>query len=186
MREYRDGGSWCWWIRTCFWQPSRKDGAHEKSTSCFENLGFGCVTYDIALELVWVPTCANPADVPSRNKPIESWYASLPKLPSLPTAVFASAHTAGEHVRKLESSIVRKCNLPMLGVKLRGWPTLAKATPRPRVCGSFVVRASKTIGRTKRQTGRLIGPTLYRQHLTARAHQHTFLSAHFTRDHTCG
>ena len=65
-------------------------------------------------------TWANPADALSRNKPIESWCASLPKLPSTPTAVLASApalselnllreplsaavHTAAEHVRKLES-----------------------------------------------------------------------------------
>ena len=27
---------------------------------------------------------------------------------------------------------------------------------------------------------------VYRQHLTARAHKHTFLTAHFARDHTCG
>ena len=53
--------------------------------------GFCCFAYDIALELVWVPTWANPADVPSRNKPIESWLASLPKLPPPPTAVFASS-----------------------------------------------------------------------------------------------
>ena len=66
-----------------------------------------------------MPTWAIPADAPSRNKPIESW--SLPKLPSTPTAVLASApalselnllrdpqsvaaQTAVEHVRKLESS----------------------------------------------------------------------------------
>ena len=35
-------------------------------------LGFWCLACDIALELVWVPTWANPADAPSRNKPIEA------------------------------------------------------------------------------------------------------------------
>ena len=77
-------------------------------------------------ELVWVPTWANPADAPSLSKPIESWYASLPKLPPAPTAVLASAHalselellrdprsvaahTAGEHVRELESSGAFSC-----------------------------------------------------------------------------
>ena len=74
---------------------------------------FWCLAYDIALEIVWVPTWANPEDAPQQNKPIESWYASLPKLPPPPTAVFASAHReplsatahmAGERVRKLESS----------------------------------------------------------------------------------
>ena len=35
----------------------------------------------------------NPADAPPRSKPIKSWFASLPKLPPTPTAVFASAHT---------------------------------------------------------------------------------------------
>ena len=61
--------------------------------------------------------------LPSLNKLIESWYASLPGLPPSPTAVSASAHalseldlllstaghTAGEHVRKLESSGAFNC-----------------------------------------------------------------------------
>ena len=64
---------------------------------------------------------------PSRSKPIESWYASWPKLPSTPTAVLVSApalseldllreplsvaaHTAGEHVRELESSGAFSCS----------------------------------------------------------------------------
>ena len=88
--------------------------------------GFWCLVFDIALELVWVLTWAIPADALSRSKPIESWYASLPKLPSTPTAVLASApalsevelfgeplsaasHTAGEHVRSLESSRAFSC-----------------------------------------------------------------------------
>ena len=75
----------------------------------------------------WYPTWANPADAPSRNKPIESWYVSLPILPRPPTAVFASARalseldllreplsaaaqTAGEHVQKLESSVAVNCS----------------------------------------------------------------------------
>ena len=90
-------------------------------------LGFWCLAHDIALELVWVPTWANPADAPSRSKPIEGWYASLSKLPPPPTAVFASAHalseldllreplsaaalTAGEHVHNLESSGAFSCS----------------------------------------------------------------------------
>ena len=69
----------------------------------------------------------NSADAPSRNKPIESWYASMPKLPPPPSAVFASAralseldllreplsaaaHTTEEHVRKLESSGAFSCS----------------------------------------------------------------------------
>ena len=66
-----------------------------------------------------MPTWVNPADAPSRSKPIESWYASLPKLPSTPTAIFASAHAhseldllrepQGEHVRELESSGTFSC-----------------------------------------------------------------------------
>ena len=63
--------------------------------SCLEKLGFG-LAYDIALELVWVPTWANPADAPSRSKPIESWYASLPKLPPAPIAFFASVDGGGD------------------------------------------------------------------------------------------
>ena len=45
-------------------------------------LGFFFLAYDIALDLVWVPTWANPAVTLSRNKPIERMYASLPKLPA--------------------------------------------------------------------------------------------------------
>ena len=39
-------------------------------------LGFWCLACEIALEFVWVPTLANPADAPSWNKPINNWYAS--------------------------------------------------------------------------------------------------------------
>ena len=87
---------------------------------------FWCLAYDIALELVWVPTWANPADAPSRDKPIESWFTSLPILRCTPTAVLASAparskldllreprsvatHAAGEYVRELESSGAFSC-----------------------------------------------------------------------------
>ena len=63
---------------------------------------------------------ASLADTLLRNKPIEIWYASLPKRPPQPTAVFASAHALSElslvreppsaavtteiHTRNLESS----------------------------------------------------------------------------------
>ena len=74
-----------------------------------------------------MPTWGNPADVPSRNKPIEDGYASLPKLRPPPTAVFApvhplaelnllreplsaAAHAACEHARTLESSGVFNCS----------------------------------------------------------------------------
>ena len=74
-----------------------------------------------------VPTWASPADAPSRSKVIESWYASLPRLPSTPTAVLASAPAlseldllreplsvaalrAGEDVRKLESPGAFSCS----------------------------------------------------------------------------
>ena len=67
-------------------------------------LGFCCLADDIALHFVWVPTLANPADAPSQSKPIESWYASLPKLPPPPTAVFASAHALSP-----EDSSLRTC-----------------------------------------------------------------------------
>ena len=89
--------------------------------------GFWCLAYDIALELVWVPTWANPADAPSRSNLIESWYGSLRRCPSTPTAVLASApalseldllreplsvaaHRAGEDVRKLESTGAFSCS----------------------------------------------------------------------------
>ena len=56
----RHGGSW---IRAWFWEPSRKDGSR-KINFLLRRLGFWCLAYDIALELVWVPTWANLADAP--------------------------------------------------------------------------------------------------------------------------
>ena len=78
--------------------------------------GFWCLAHVIALEMVWVPTWAHAEDAPSQN-----WYASLPKLPSMPTAVLASAPAtapwttigccrySGRHVRELESSGAFSC-----------------------------------------------------------------------------
>ena len=90
-------------------------------------LGFWCLASDIALELLWMPTWTNPADVLSRNKPFTSWLASLLKLSPPSSTVFASVHviseldllreqlsaaalTAEEHVRKLESSGAFSCS----------------------------------------------------------------------------
>ena len=114
------------WIRAWSWVPYRKDGgAHEKILLRKQELW--CLVCGIALELVWVPTLTNPVEALSRNKPIESWNSSLPKFPSSPTAVLdsahalseldllrdplsAAAHTAGEHVRTLESSGAFSCS----------------------------------------------------------------------------
>ena len=92
---------------------SKEDQAHEKNNFLLGKLGFWCIACDIALENVLVPTWANPADAPPRNKAINNW--SLQKLPHPPTAVVAlghalakmdllreplsaAAHTACEHV----------------------------------------------------------------------------------------
>ena len=114
MKVYVHVGSWNWWIHEWFQEPSQKDDrAHEKSISCSENGGSGALLYNIAL--VWVATWANPADAPSRNRPIEDGYASLPKpsafasvhafveLHLLREPLSAATRTAGEHVRTLES-----------------------------------------------------------------------------------
>ena len=111
-------------------------------------LRFWCLAYDIALELAWVLTWTNPADAPSRGKPIESWYASLPKFPPTLTAVFASvqglseldllreplsvaAHAVGEHVQRENTyvssnppvpSVVRKRNLHFHAFECAGLP----------------------------------------------------------------
>ena len=145
VQEYGKNGSWYLWIRAWSWGPSQKDGrAHE----VLRKLRFWCLACDIALELVWVPAWANPADAPSRSKPIESWYASLPKLPSTPAAVLASApalselirgpppvadHTAGEHVRELESSGAFGClKTKRVCVKSApSQPTYAESTSTP-------------------------------------------------------
>ena len=62
-------------------EPSREDRVHEKSISCSENWGSGALPVILRWNFVWVTTWANPADVPSRNKPIESWYAIAPEAP---------------------------------------------------------------------------------------------------------
>ena len=78
-------------------------------------------TYDIALEMVGVPTWANPADAPSRDK-TDSKLArivakgfrlhrpqsfrqthALPELYLLRDPLSEAAHRAGKHVRKLAS-----------------------------------------------------------------------------------
>ena len=106
---------------------SKRRSSSRKINFLLRKLGFWCLAHDIALELVWLPTWANQADAPSRNMPIESWYASLPKLLSPPTTVLASAHalseldlhreplsaavhTTKEPVRKLESSGAFSCS----------------------------------------------------------------------------
>ena len=56
--------------RTCrfargFWEPSQKGRSDSRKLSfLLRKLGFRCLGYDVALELVWVPTWANPEDVP--------------------------------------------------------------------------------------------------------------------------
>ena len=62
----------------------------------FRKLGFWCLAFVIALELVWVPTWPNPADAPSRSKTIGSWYAALTRLPPLPGATLASTQARSE------------------------------------------------------------------------------------------
>ena len=52
-----------------------------------KKLGLRCLTFEIALELVLAPTWANPANAPSRNRPIESRRCSLLMLPPLRNAV---------------------------------------------------------------------------------------------------
>ena len=75
---------------------SKGRSSSRKINFLLRKLGFWCLAYGIALEIVCVPTWAKPADAPSRNKPIEDWHASLPKLPRPPTAVFASVHALAE------------------------------------------------------------------------------------------
>ena len=81
---------------------SKERSSSRQINFLLRKLGFGCLAYDIALELVWVLTWANPADAPSRNKPIESLFASLLKLPSAPTGVLASPPVLSEldHLRE--------------------------------------------------------------------------------------
>ena len=90
---------------------------------------------------------------PSRNKPVNNWYASLPKLPLPPTAVFASAHalaemdflreplsaaahTACEHVRTLESFGSSTAREQVLSV--------VKMTPRNPASEKSVLRRMST------------------------------------------
>ena len=112
---------------------SKGRSSSRKVNFLLRKLWFWCLAHDVALELEWVPTWANPADAPSRNKPIESWYASLPKRPPPPTAAFASVHARSEldllrepqhanicgHCSPLVSSAARERDLPVVKMKLR-------------------------------------------------------------------
>ena len=128
MKVFVHVGSWHWWIHEWFWELSQKDGrAREKSISCPEFLGSGALL--VTLRWNWYG-CKHGRiqrvllHGTNRSK---TGYASLPKLPLPPTAVFASvhalaklnllreplsaaAHTACEHVRTLESSGVFNCS----------------------------------------------------------------------------
>ena len=82
VREQRQDRYWHLWIRA--WglgAVSKGRSSSRKINFLLRKLGSGASRVDVALELVWVPTWANPADASSRNKPIKSWHASLPKPP---------------------------------------------------------------------------------------------------------
>ena len=126
MKEYKHGGSWNLGIRAWLWEPSRKDDrAHEKSTSCFENCGFGASL----MTSRWVSMGAHLTEssgctfteqtdrkrhhcqsfrlhrpqVSHQPKPSRSWICSVSFLS-------AAARTAGEHKRELESSGAFSCS----------------------------------------------------------------------------
>ena len=97
VREQRHDRCWHLWIRAWGLGAVSKGRSSSRMINfLLRKLGFWCPAYDIALELVWVPTWANPADASSRNKPIKSWHASLPKPPPRPTAIFATVHALSE------------------------------------------------------------------------------------------
>ena len=118
MREYRHGGSWYLRIRAWSWEASQKDGrAHEKSISCFENLGLG--VSPVTLHLIWYECPPGrirrmPLHGASRSKVGMPHCLSFrlhrpqslrqPMLDLLREPLPVVAHTAGEHVRELESS----------------------------------------------------------------------------------
>ena len=84
---------------------SKGRSSSRKMKFLLRKLGFWCFAYDIALERVWVPTWANPPDAPSRNRPHESWYASLPKLlppPPMPSRswIYSLNHSQQLSVRQ--------------------------------------------------------------------------------------
>ena len=128
MQEYRQNGSWYLWIHAWSWEPSQKAArAHEQSISCFENWGSGASLVMSHWNWCGVPTWANPADAPSRNKPIANWYASFAKasfyadrsagissrsleLNLLCEPLSIAAQPAREHVRKLDSSGAFSCS----------------------------------------------------------------------------
>ena len=100
---------------------SKGRSSSRKINFLLRTLGFWCFACDIALVLVLGAYLNKSGRCPFTRESIESWYASLPRLPPQPTAVFATAHalsvlgllweplsvaahTAGERVRKLESS----------------------------------------------------------------------------------
>ena len=129
MKEYGHNGFWNVWIRAWSCEPSQKDDrTHEKCISCFENWGFGVSLVMSHWSWYWVRTYLGtssqcPPHGASRSK------VGMPLFHSFlftPTAVLAAApalskldlfreplsvaaHTAGEHVRELESSGAVSC-----------------------------------------------------------------------------
>ena len=107
-------GFWFLWIREWSWAPSQKeDRVYEQSISSSENWVSGA----LPMILRWYWSGCTPGRI--QRMPLHG----IPRLPLLPTAVFASehalvdmdllreplsaaAHAACEHVRTLESSRV--------------------------------------------------------------------------------
>ena len=104
---------------------SKGRSSSRKMNFLLRKLGFWCLAYDIALERVWVPTWANPPDAPSRNRPLESWYASLPKLlppPPMPSRswIYSLNHSQQLSVRQKNKYV--NSNPPAPSVRKRNRP----------------------------------------------------------------
>ena len=147
---------------------SKGRSSSRKVNFVLRKLGFCCFAFDITLEAVWVPTWANQADVPSRNKPIESWSATLPILPPPPSRVFASTHALSDRICSVSrcrrrpkqwENMCKGLNPPVpwpVWKLIRcsvGGPTKVKQSTRLQICGCCLVRSSQTTGGTR------IGPT---------------------------
>ena len=87
--KYRHGGPWFLSIRVVFGSRLEKTMELTKiHPSCFENWVSGALRMTSHSSWSGCPL--------GRIRSIESWYASLPKLPPPPTAVFASDHALSE------------------------------------------------------------------------------------------
>ena len=91
--------------RVAFGVVSKVRSSARESNCLLRKTGLWCLAYDVRLDLVWMPTWANPTDAPhGATRP------ALSELDLLLEPLSVAALSAGEHVCKLESSGAFRCS----------------------------------------------------------------------------